>query len=361
MVSADAPQNQNYDNPGITNKTVSVFYNKYCSACHRVIPVIEEISKKYPNVKIFYYDTYNSSENLTLLNEFGEKYNIPFPAYPIVFTGDSVVLQGVSSITANLDEVIKSVDTGLIPNIAYEKRWIKTDENTKTSSAVSKKEITIPLVLAAGLIDGINPCAFAVLIFLLISLMSAKSRKNILITGVIYTFAVYIFYILAGLGLMSFVQFTGISYIFAILAGIIAITAGIINIFDAILEKSPVSLSIPRSLKGIIGTISKKSSIPAAFLLGILVGIFELPCTGGIYLAIISLLSSEMTFYEGLPYLILYNCLFVLPLLLITIAVYLGLSPDIIDEYRINHRKLMKIIIGLILIFIGIIVIFWQI
>jgi cytochrome c biogenesis protein CcdA len=88
---------------------------------------------------------------------------------------------------------------------------------------------------------------------------------------------------------------------------------------------------------------------------------FELPCTGGIYLAIISLLSSEMTFYEGVPYLILYNVFFVMPLLLITFAVALGLSPKFVDSARIKYRNKLRLAMGLVLIIIGTFVVWWQI
>jgi cytochrome c biogenesis protein CcdA len=97
----------------------------------------------------------------------------------------------------------------------------------------------------------------------------------------------------------------------------------------------------------------EKTSIPAAFVLGMMVGLFELPCTGGIYIAILGLLSSQMTFYEGLPYLLLYNLMFVVPLVAIILAVGFGLSPEKVDNWRDSNKKLLKIGIGLILIAMG--------
>jgi len=342
------------------NTSVNFFYNRYCGACHKAIPVIEELAIKYPDVKINYYDTYNSSENRTLLHLIGDHYNVAFPSYPVIFAGDTIVLEGVSAITSNSDEIFRSIDIGIIPDSEYEKRWTQKEDYSSVNLQTAKTEINPVLVAAAGLIDGISPCAFAVLVFLLISLISVKSKKKMLLSGLAYTSAVFIFYIMAGLGILGFIQFTGFSYIFTIIAGIVAITAGFINISDAILKKSPISLSIPQSSKKFIDGFIKNASIPAAFLLGIIVGLIELPCTGGIYLAIISLLSTEMTFYAGIPYLILYNAFFVLPLLLITITCALGLSPGIVNRLREDYRNYLKAAIGIILIFIGVIVIWWQ-
>lgn len=344
------------------NTTVNVFHSKYCTTCHKALPLIENISQKYPDVRVCYYDVYNSSENLTLFFEFGIRYNMHYASYPVLFAGDSVVLEGLAPITRNTEEVFQSLDAGLIPDREYEKKWVaEADRDDDSGPSNPGSGISVFLVAVAGLIDGVNPCAFAVLVFLLLSLMASDSRKSMLLSGLSYTFAVFLFYTLAGLGIMGFIGFAGLSYYFSLFAGVVAIAAGLINVLNAFSERFPISLSIPEFSKGCIDSFIKKASIPAAFLLGIIVGVFELPCTGGIYLAIISLVSSEMTFYEGIPYLILYNAFFVLPLLLIMAAVYFGLSPAVVNEFRENHRMDLKLILGVVLILIGAFVIWWQV
>ncbi|WP_346434870.1 GAP family protein [uncultured Methanoculleus sp.] len=343
------------------NATVNVFYSRYCGTCHKVLPFIEEVSRQYPGVEVHYYDVYNSSENLTLFYEFGIRYNMHYASYPVLFAGESVVLEGSSPINEHTEEVFRSLDSGLIPDREYEKRWISEPYPGNGSTPPGPDPgINAFLVAAAGLIDGINPCAFAVLVFLLVSFTASRSRREMLFSGLAYVSAVFLFYILAGLGIMRFIEAAGLTYYFSMFAGIVAVIAGSISILNAFSDKFPVSLSIPRSSKGLMDTLMKKASIPAAFLLGIAVGVFELPCTGGIYLAILSLLSSEMTFYEGVPFLVLYNAFFVLPLLLITVAVYSGLSPAVVNEFRENHRRNLKLILGAALILIGVFVIWWQ-
>jgi len=91
-------------------------------------------------------------------------------------------------------------------------------------------------------------------------------------------------------------------------------------------------------------------------VLGILVGIFELPCTGGIYLAILGLVSTNYTLMEGLPYLILYNIIFVLPLIVILLLVAFGLDPERADAWRIRHRRVLRLIVGVAMIVLGVVI-----
>ena len=116
------------------------------------------------------------------------------------------------------------------------------------------------------------------------------------------------------------------------------------------------SLRSPPRKKNRLSAISVQRPCPAAFALGIFVGIFELPCTGGIYLAILGLMSRSYTLMEGLPYLVLYNFIFVLPLILILLMVAYGLSPERANEWRIRHRRTLRLIVGLSMIALGIII-----
>lgn len=344
-----------------SNTTVYVFYSTHCSGCLKALPVIEETAENHPNVSVSFYDIELSDENMTALYDFADYHNITFPSYPAIYTGDTVVIEGFDAINSNAKDIFQSIENRSIPDAEYERRWYTEPvEHSYSGSYFEQPKLKLNpyMVLTAGLLDGINPCAFAVLVFLLVSLMAAGSKKKILTIGFSYISAVFIFYILAGLGIVSFVSFTGSSLVFSIIAGIVAVTAGILSINEGIAKDTAVKLRIPVSSKEFIGNIIKKASVPAAFLLGILVGIFELPCTGGIYLAVLSLLSSEMTFQEGIPYLILYNLMFVLPLVVIVALVYFGLSPAAVDLFREKHRREMKVILGIVLAFIGFYVIF---
>ncbi|HNX18172.1 MAG TPA: cytochrome c biogenesis protein CcdA [Methanoregula sp.] len=218
--------------------------------------------------------------------------------------------------------------------------------------------LTVPLVIFCALIDSVNPCAFSVLIILLLSIISLHTRRQVLMVGTTYIAAVFCFYILSGIGIFSFVHISGISGLISAAAAVLAIILGLINIVDAAWKKEGFVLAIPESKKPVIDRYIKTATLPAAFVLGVLVGIFELPCTGGIYLAILGLMSNTMTLSQGIPYLILYNFIFVLPLILILAVVVLGLPPKRVNSWRLENRRALRFAIGLAMVFVGIFIIF---
>ena len=107
--------------------------------------------------------------------------------------------------------------------------------------------------------------------------------------------------------------------------------------------------------KPMIEKYIRRSSLPAALILGFLVSMFELPCTGGVYLAILSMLANNMTRMSAIPYLFFYNIIFVMPLFVILILVVKGGSVEKMERWRKGKRKYMKLIAGLFMILLGII------
>jgi cytochrome c biogenesis protein CcdA len=333
---------------------VYFFYNQHCGDCQKAIPYIQEIAREQPDIQVRAYDIFDNATNDELFQEMSERYGHPFSLVPSVFVGNREIT-GYDAIRANLTDAIdaeRANPTGTIP---------PTTAQTPIEEHISA-QLTIPLIISAALIDGINPCAFSVLIFLLISLIALDSRRKMLLVGTIYIIAVFIFYFLSGLGIFAIVQVSGISRIFSLIAAAIAILFGLITIRDAFFGDKGAFLAIPESRKGIIEAYVKKGSLPAAFVLGILVGMFELPCTGGIYLAILSLLSHQGTIYTGLPYLLLYNVIFVMPLVAILLIISFGIPPERLNRWRLEHRMLVRLIMGAVMIGIGAFIIaglFW--
>ena len=112
-------------------------------------------------------------------------------------------------------------------------------------------------------------------------------------------------------------------------------------------------MAIPESKKPTIKKYIEKATIPAAVVLGVLVSLFELPCTGGIYFAILNLLSNSMTFSEGVPWLALYNLIYVLPLAIILGVILAGVSAERANSWRLENRRGLRLILGLVMLLIG--------
>ena len=214
---------------------------------------------------------------------------------------------------------------------------------------------TLGTVVVTALIDSVNPCAIGVLILLLATLMgAAKSKAHIIkITGA-YIFVVFLVYLLAGLGLMAF--FTAIPLlvtlvISVVIGGVIAVL-GLVEIKDFFWYGKGFSLTIPAAMAKRIHKYVEKITLPGVIFLGAFVAAVELPCTGAPYLAIITLLSQNFDFTAFLL-LVLYNILFVLPLLVITVLVVAGTKVVHIQKWKSKFRHYMRLLTGLLLIFLA--------
>ncbi len=210
-------------------------------------------------------------------------------------------------------------------------------------------------VLVTAAIDSINPCAIGVLILMVSVVLGAgKSTKRLLMIGGVYIASVFTVYLLAGLGLMYY--FTTlplyITQYIAISVGSLVIIAGLIEIKDFFWYGRWFSFSIPAPFAKKLHKFASNSTIPGVILLGAFVSAVELPCTGAPYLAIITLLSQYFDFTAFLM-LVLYNIIFVLPLIVILIMVALGIRLYHIKKWKQENRGAMRLFIGVILIAMG--------
>jgi cytochrome c biogenesis protein CcdA len=220
--------------------------------------------------------------------------------------------------------------------------------------------LTVPLVILCAGIASINPCGLAVLAILLLSIIALQTRRQVLMVGITYIAAVFLFYFISGLGILSFINVSGpgISSLIATAAAAIAIVLGVVNIIDAAVRTDGFLLAIPESKKPVIERYIRTATLPAAFVLGVLVGIFELPCAGGIYLTILGLMSNTMTLAEGIPYLLLFNVIFILPLIVILLVVVFGIPPERVNTWRLENRRALRIAIGVVMVLVGIFILF---
>ena len=211
------------------------------------------------------------------------------------------------------------------------------------------ENLTIPILIGAALLDSINPCVFGVLIFLIAFMAKVyKSPHRMLIGGLLYTIVVYVSYLLLGIGFLKFTVSFGFSQI--------------LEIKDFFWYGKGLSLKmIPGADQRIkyfttkIEKLNKKSvwlSYAAAGMLGVFVVLVELPCTGAPYLAVLAILG-EGNYAQGIPLLLLYNLIFILPLFVIIGISYFGKSSQALEAWRLKHRGLMRLAVGLFLIGLG--------
>jgi cytochrome c biogenesis protein CcdA len=214
----------------------------------------------------------------------------------------------------------------------------------------------LSLIFTAALVDSINPCAISILVITVAFLFSlGRTRYHVLLTGGAYILAIFLVYILIGLGILKVLSFLNIPHFVAKVGAFVMILMGVFEIIGQYFPKFPIKLEIPQSTHSQIARVMQKASIPAALAMGALVGMYEFPCTGGPYLTVLGLLHDSQTFISGFVYLIFYNLIFVLPLVIILVIASDRKLADKMDKWKKESRN-TKLFMGLLMIILGLII-----
>lgn len=216
-----------------------------------------------------------------------------------------------------------------------------------------------PTAILVGLADGINPCAIGVMIFLLgYLIVFAERPEKILPIGTTYILTVYLTYLLAGLIFYRFVFWlTGTSFhpVFHNVLGGAIILAALINIKDFFAPGWGFSLQIPLATRKTIQNLVERITLPATALLAFVVTLCEIPCSLPLYIGTINIFARSGLELIGIfLYLLLYNLMFVLPLILILLLVWSEKKIVFLKEWEHKNKRLMKLIMGIALLIIGI-------
>lgn len=213
-----------------------------------------------------------------------------------------------------------------------------------------------------ALADAVNPCVIAILTIVLITILiqNPEKRKKVLYTGLAFIGAIYIGYLFYGFliiqifkSLNDFISNFS-SYIYKGLA-IFAMLLGALNIKDYFMYRpGGIATEMPMFMRPRAKLLIKKMTSPrGAFFIGIFVTVFLLPCTIGPYIIAGGLLS-EIGFIKALPWLLYYNLLFVIPMIIITALVYIGYTKvEDVSGWKERNIKYLHLIAGLLLFFVG--------
>ncbi len=236
------------------------------------------------------------------------------------------------------------------------------DANLYIDSNSEQSKISFARTISLAAVDAVNPCALAVLTMMLIAIISynPNDKKNIILAGLAFTVSVFIMYMIYGLIIIRFFKLiqaiTSMRLILYKLLGIVALLLGLLQIKDYIKYKpGSVGTEMPLFMRPKVKKIISGITSPiGAFGIGFFVTIFLLPCTIGPYVILGGMLSfSEIV--ESIPHLFLYNLIFVLPMLVITGVVYLGISKvEDVSEWKDKNIRILHLIAGLIMAVLGI-------
>ena len=215
----------------------------------------------------------------------------------------------------------------------------------------------LPLITVSALVDSINPCAFSILLLTIAFLFSAgRLRSSILKIGGVYILGIFLAYLLIGLGLLHALHLFNTPHFMAKVGATLLIAFGVINIFEVVWPRFPIKLHIPHSAHHKMAELIDRASVPTAFMLGALVGVCEFPCTGGPYLAVLGLLHDSVTYFKGFGYLIFYNLIFVLPLIIILLIASHQNVLAKVQVWQQQERKTERFIAGFLMAALGIVI-----
>jgi HEAT repeat protein len=222
------------------------------------------------------------------------------------------------------------------------------------------------VVTGAGLLDGINPCAFATIIFLLSYLQVARrTPREILAVGTSFIAGVFLTYFAIGLGLaqaiaaISAFRIAGLVLNYALAAS--AFVVAVLSFRDAQLaargELSEMTLQLSANLKtqirGVIRSGSKAAHfVIAAFIVGIFISLLELACTGQVYLPTIQYML-KAGHGSAVRHLLVYNVAFILPLIVIFALAFLGLRSEALVRFQRRQTSAVKVLTGLLFLALG--------
>jgi cytochrome c biogenesis protein CcdA len=222
--------------------------------------------------------------------------------------------------------------------------------------------VSLLKIVGLAVTDAVNPCALAVMVIVLMTLLlqDPNKKKKVLMGGLMFTLAVFILYFLYGLimvKMFSFIPNTGnYSYYLFKGFGIFAIILGILNLKDYFVYKpGSVGTEMPLSMRPRMKMLIKKiTGAKGAFIVGLFVTLFLLPCTIGPYIIASAELSS-LSLLKTALWLLFYNFIFVLPMIIITFAIYYGITTvDNVSGWKERNIKKLHLIEGLILTALGI-------
>lgn len=222
--------------------------------------------------------------------------------------------------------------------------------------------LTVPVVLASGFLDGLNPCAFALLVlfatYTLTLVDSVTSdgmptddaRRRLLGAGSIYVGAVWITYLVIGLGLLSFLGWLGRDHLVTRVAVMVALGMALWMLKDVFLPGVGPSLAAPAGTHRRMRAAMEKGGLGGMLLAGVLVGICTVPCSGAIYLEITAVLNASGGGATGLALLALYNIAFIVPLLVLLAFVSDRRTLGLLGRWNRANAARVKAVLALAVI-----------
>lgn len=371
---------------------IYLFYSDTCPHCESEQKLLNELKNKYDNIKIYKYEVGND-ENSKLLENVAMLFDTRVTGVPFTVVGGKVYKgfsyensksKFMATIEYYSDNGYKDLVGEYIGNIelpSYEVVIDNEEENEELSEYiedygnhvisvlgmnVETKNLALPLVsILIGLVDGFNPCAMWVLLFLISMLIGMKNKKRMWSLGITFLLTsalIYLLFMVSWLNVATFL--TSISFVRLLIGGV-AIGGALFNLYGYFKNRKVEGCTVVDDKKRnkIFDRIKKFTHEENFFLaiIGVIalaasVNIVELACSAGLPVMFIEILSvNNLTLFEEIVYIGLYMLFFLLDDL---IVFFVAMTTMQLSGFSTKYGKISKLVGGILLLLIGILLIF---
>ena len=367
---------------------IYLFHSNTCPHCQEEIGVLEELQKKYQNIKIYKYEI-SEKDNYDLLEEVATLYDTKINGVPFTVIGDKYYIgfshdNGKATFIATIeyysdngykDRVGEHLGNVPLPTYEIKEDQEDVDDYTKERTEykisilghqIKLKNLTLPVIsILIGLVDGFNPCAMWVLLFLISVLIGMKDRRRMWTLGITFLLTsalIYLVFMLAWLNAATFLL--SVKW-FRLIIGLIALIGAVINLRSYIRHRKDNGCDVidDKKRNKIFDKIKKFTheknfilAILGAMALAISVNIIELACSAGLPVMFIEILSmNNLNTLEHIIYIALYMFSFLLDDL---IVFFIAMRTMELTGFSTKYGKVSKLVGGLLLLVIGILLMF---
>lgn len=340
---------------------LAAFYQPGCRECDRVQLDLSYLQQQYPQLRVHDFDV---QQRAALCEWLGQRAGVPERkrlTAPAVFVGDEALV-GEDLRARTLEALVaRHADTGAEP--VWESAGGGSLSASPGAAATSRiierfRSFSLPTVLIAGLVDGLNPCAFATLVFFISYLaFMGREGRDVLLAGGAFALGVFLTYLGVGFGVLQFLATfpfldAASRWIYGVTAALcLVLAAG--SLYDWWQARrgraTEMRLKMPTRLRRRVNQAIReragaKAFVPVTFGTGVVVSVIELACTGQVYLPTILFVLGvpEMQAQAGL-YLVLYNLMFILPLVVVFVLAYLGTTSQQLRLLIHRHTARVKL------------------
>lgn len=356
-----------------------LFHSETCSHCQAEMKYLHELEKEYDNLELHLYEINNSKKNTELMIEIKEKLDIDSPNVPFTVIGNYYYIgysegikEGIKELIDKYTEekqidVIKPILEGKeVPNVEILNGEIKTINIFGKN--INPAKLSLPVLsIVLGSIDGFNPCAMWILIFLISMLFNMKDKKKMWCLGLIFLFTsafVYLLFMFAWLGITT-TLLTKVIW-FRIIIALIALIGAYVNLksfYNSIKKGSGCQVVNDKKRKKIFQKI-KNITTEKKFILSIIgiiilaasVNVIELACSAGIPVLFTNVLAlNQLSNTETSIYIFIYIFFFLLDDIIVFVISMLTLNIKAIST---KYTKYSHLIGGILMLIIGLLMLF---